>query len=103
MVAAVKSDNRILYNLIYRQRGGYSNCAEAKIMLGLLGLARQTGKRFLDIACGDGELLRQACLQNPQNKYYGCDISDFVIRQNRIKFKDISFSVENAEKLTYKS
>lgn len=72
-------------------------------IINYLGITSDSKGKFLDIACGKGNLLRELREKNQKLKLYGSDISDYAISLARKVAKDVVFSVDDGEKLSFKS
>jgi SAM-dependent methyltransferase len=96
------NNNKSIYNSLYKKIGGYYNLRESKIMIDLIGVERGSGLKLLDIACGDGLLLKLAHLRNGKHLYYGCDLSDYMIEKVKSQLPFAKFSIQDAQSLTYR-
>lgn len=102
-MSGLTGGNQKKYDQIYQTRGEYTNFREAKIILDLLKISDLKNKKFVDIGCGGGQLLKIAHELNQTHDYYGCDISGYIIKKAKTNLTQAKFSVQNAEKLSYKS
>lgn len=61
----------------------------------------QEGRRFLDLACGTGNYTD--ALASIGGSWHGCDISDVMIKQARLKNSAINWQLSKADSLLYQS
>jgi ubiquinone/menaquinone biosynthesis C-methylase UbiE len=71
----------------------------AKTLAGLVEV--QDGRRFLDVACGTGNYTN--ALASIGGNWYGCDISDVMVNQARLKNSTIDWKLSKADSLPYKN
>lgn len=88
------------YDARYREMGNkaFRPFEAYPIFLKYLGDV-STGKRLLDVGCGNGFLLRAACEAGLET--YGIDISDVAIELARQNAPDANVKVGSAEDLSY--